>query len=350
MQPQSACYPVEWLEEPPRPAPRAPRLPLLATPLPEEALPSWLHRFAHELDASPVELLLEDEPEELLHDDTWWRKPPEGVLERLAERTGIPVPDLKRLTFADWERRYPAVDEVTRRFARSRVGDRPLHPYPTRRYVVCPACLALDPLPYLRKQWTLGWYAVCLEHGLVMKTGCTECFPAGALVLPPLKSAHWRRTELCSRCLASLIHQPACQAHPLAVELQRSLLERRKSGVVDWLTIGRLDWEVAIALIDLILQLFWIGSTWEVRKGYYEHIEDELELPEKLGRSSYDGLLIAAWVLEDWPARAQRVSRELKVASIEERLVRWVNMDPEIRRQLERLLDPQQTSHDEGVR
>src|SRR5262249_9717192 len=143
---------------------------------------------------------------------------------RFLTATYTSVAVLKGLTFSDWER-HPMADEVTRRFARSRTRDRPLSNYPSRRYGVCPECLAADALPYLRKRWTLGWFAVCPKHALVMITGCSRC--RSVLILPQLKSSSRHRAELCPSCSASLLDEPTSVAHPLAVALQYSLLNGR---------------------------------------------------------------------------------------------------------------------------
>jgi hypothetical protein len=79
---------------------------------------------------------------------------------------------------------------------------------------------------------------------------------------------------------------------------------------------------VAIALIDLILRLVWTGS-WDLRRPCFERIERELDLPRQIGGSCYDGLLLAARVIEEWPARAHALIAELKVPSLERQLARW---------------------------
>jgi hypothetical protein len=64
----------------------------------------------------------------------------------------------------------------------------------------------------------------------------------------------------------------------------------------------------ALALIDLILRLAWIGSRVDLRRPCFEEIEDELGLIRGLGDTCYDGPLIGGWVVEQWPARAHTLS------------------------------------------
>jgi hypothetical protein len=198
--PQNNWYPVEWLEEEAADLSRPACLPLLATPIAGEALPAWLHRFAAILDVSPVTLLFEREYVELPRDDTWWRRPPSLLLERLARRTGMHVADLQTMTFSHWTP-SASVDEIRCRFARSRVHKVLPGVYAQRRFAVCPRCLASDTAPYLRKNWTLGWVTVCDEHALVLNTLCKHC-PGGF------------RTPLCiRRCPAGLIDVRGVWAH-----------------------------------------------------------------------------------------------------------------------------------------
>lgn len=89
----------------PRPGGR--RWPLHPRPGPGEALSSWLERTAQLYGLSvkdlvrhnlgPASTLLEDpDPVELDWD------PPAAVLAALAERTGVPVGELRRMTLGGW--------------------------------------------------------------------------------------------------------------------------------------------------------------------------------------------------------------------------------------------------------
>ncbi len=64
-------------------------------------------------------------------------------------------------------------------------------------------------------------------------------------------------------------------------------------------------------LIGKLLKLIWNPANVERRREFLHQIEDELELPKRLGFSSYDGLVIAAWLLEKWPTRVRWAVRAL---------------------------------------
>jgi hypothetical protein len=81
---------------------------------------------------------------------------------------------LQSMTFSAWNAN-PATDDVTWRFARPRMyqierpGDSDASPQRV------PRCVAGDKVPFVRKEWTLGWVAVCEEHSLVLNTSCSHC-------------------------------------------------------------------------------------------------------------------------------------------------------------------------------
>jgi hypothetical protein len=109
--------------------------------------------------------------------------------------------------------------------------------------------------------------------------------------------------------------------------LQGSLVVGRNTGVVDWPNIGRLGWSHAIALIDLILALVWLESDPDRRNRCVQQIENELHLKRGIGQSSYDGLLLAGWILQNFPERARWLARELNTSSLEERIASNTRLD-----------------------
>jgi TniQ len=311
-------------------------LPPLAPPIEGEALPAWLHRFAEPLELSPGVLMFDEIDAKQLANPSWWRQPPLALLERLAARSGAPLGTLQSMTFSAWNA-DPATDDVTGRFARGRVHQLGRRAIPTRRHGVCPRCIAGDEMPFVRKEWTLGWVAVCEKHSLVLNTSCSEC--RSVFILPPLRSPGygWLMGERC-RCGAVIADEPAIVAHPLAVRLQSALRTGRSADSFDWLGLGSLAWTTAVALIDLILGIAWIGSRPELRRLCFARIEYELGLTSRLSRHCYDGLLIAAWVLEQWPGRAASLSLELKVPAASGQLVLWDHLPPETSESLQCLV------------
>jgi hypothetical protein len=196
------------------------------------------------------------------------------------------------MTFSAWNAN-PATDDVTWRFARGRMQNVERRMIPTRRRGVCPRCIAADKVPFVRKEWTLGWVAVCEQHSLVLNTGCSDC--RSLFILPPLRSpGHgWLMGEGC-RCRAALADKPPILAHPLAIRLQAALRTGRAADSFSWPGLGTMEWATAVALIDLILGVAWIGSRPQLRQLCFARIEYELGLTSRLKNHCYDGLVIAA--------------------------------------------------------
>jgi hypothetical protein len=127
-------------------------------------------------------------------------------------------------------------------------------------------------------------------------------------------------------------------AHPLALDLHSRLLVGRGNGTVVLPVLGAVEWDTLVALIDLLLGIVWIGSTPELRRNCLAQVESDLGLPQKFARDSYAGLLIAAWMLRDWPNRVHRTVAELRVPGISEQLARWERLDPHVHEALGQLL------------
>jgi hypothetical protein len=311
-------------------------LPRLVEPIEGEALPAWLHRFAEPLDLPPGVLMFDEVDAKRLANPSWWRQPPLALLERLAARSGVPLCTLQSMTFSTWNV-DPATDDVTGRFARQRMHKLERLSIPARRHGVCPRCIAGDEVPFVRKEWTLGWVAVCETHALVLNISCSQC--RSAFILPPLRSPGygWLTGKRC-RCGAIIGDEPVIVAHSLAVRFQSALHTGRATGSFEWPGLGSLSWTTAVALIDLILGIAWIGSRPELRRLCFARLEYELGLTSRFGSRGYDGLLIAAWVLDQWPGRALSLSSELKVPAPGGQLVLWDHLPPETSESLRRLV------------
>lgn len=333
--PPNEQYTVECLEPNAGAGERSSRLPMLATPIAGEALPAWLHRFAAKLDLPPSKLILDSDEGEVARDDTWWRYPTLGLLERIAARTGTKVSVLKTMTFSEWQEDRTS-DEVMRRFARGRVRGERLPLVPTRRYGLCLKCLKSDPVPYLRRHWTLGWVVACEQHGVLLQTTCRECW--ATFMLPLLKDTPRFEIYRCSRTGCPIKDLPHNPAHPAALRLQSSLIAGRSAGVVQWPSLDRLEWAVAVALIDFVLDIAWTRTDPEVRRRCYQSLERELGCERPLKGSCHDGLTIASWTLEEWPTRARWLSQELKAPPLEQRLTCRKLLDPGTREKLAQLL------------
>lgn len=117
-----------------------------------------------------------------------------------------------------------------------------------------------------------------------------------------------------------------------------ALIAGRGAQSFEWAGLGVLQWSTAVALIDLILGIAWIGSRLDLRRRCFEQIEDDLGATQRVGSGCYEGLAIAGWVLEQWPDRAYVLSAGLKVPPPLQQLVLCEHLAADIRDDLKALL------------
>ena len=313
----------------------APRLLACVTPLPDEALASWLLRFADPFGVSPEALLLGDGEADLAMHPEWWRKPDPLLAAALARSAGVPNDDVRALTFADWpdDGRDDALPE---RFSRQRFTvEQPARQ--SRRIGVCPECFAEDDIPYVRRTWTLGWLAACPIHGTVLVRACPEC--GKKLRLPVLSSRDHFAPDRCPHCAFRLARASTRAVPEPVIRFQQSVLSGRPKGIVDLPEIGVLAWPVAVVLFDVLLGAVWIDTRPVGRDRLFTRIARDLGAgPFGEIADAYQGLAILAWMFEAWPMRAQAALAILATARARRQMQRWPGLDPDIHAQVEALL------------
>lgn len=100
---------------------------------------------------------------------------PPDVVKALAQGTGVPALDIRRLGLCAWE------GAVFRRFVHH--GNTPwilpvgtFHSLRRRRGLqYCPTCLEEDPQPYFRRVWRLGCVVGCVSHRIRFLDACPAC-------------------------------------------------------------------------------------------------------------------------------------------------------------------------------
>jgi transposase len=312
-------------------------LPVSVSPCADEALASWLLRYATPLAIPPEILLLDRADAELIDRADWWRRPDPRLLVRLAARTGVTTSVLAAMTFLDccppgWR------DEMSDHFARWRFHRPPTVSRCLRRFAICPQCLAEDATPYVRKTWTVGWASICADHSLVLALKCPQCHRAMQL---PLLSADTHFTpERCKRCGFHLSTAPQLPAHPLAVRLQNLLLAHRAGSAVPLPEVGTLEWPVAVAFFDVLLGMVWNGPQNRFRNQLLARLRRDLDLAEEFGDGHYEGLLLLAWLLDQWPQHLRIAMATLKVPRPRRQIDRWHGFDPELKRSVETIFIP----------
>lgn len=199
-------------------------------------------------------------------------------------------------------------DEANERFTGQRYGARPPHRRRSR-YVVCGQCMNEDAEPYLRRNWLIGWIAICPRHHCLLSTRCNVCdrkllAETRMFVVPRLVGS-------CGACGSDLRQKPseAVPANPTVLRLQESLLKGKRDGFAELPGIGRLSWQEVIALTDIVLGTFWTRSIPDIFAHsaflhtvlqYFECSSDD----EKYASTRYRSLLFLAWMLEGWPDSA----------------------------------------------
>jgi transposase len=328
-------FDVEFLE--PGAARTRPALPTRVQPNPNEALCSWLLRYAAPFGVSPERLLLDRADMHLVDGPDWWRSPAAGVLSRLADRSGIDRTRLAAMTFLDWCATDDSAD-AAERFANGRYQFARPRPRTLNRIGVCPTCLANDETAYVRRDWSIGWTAVCHQHGLALVHECPECHYK--LRMPRLNSEEFFAPERCRRCGYRLSKAPHQEAHQDAVRLQELLLAARPQGIVELPGVGPLSWPLAMALFDILLGLVWNGPKIWFREQLFRRIRRDLGVARELDGSHYAGFLILVWMLDNWPLHVRAAFATLRVPRPRRQLERWTKLGPETRQTIERVLVP----------
>ena len=331
----SQRFEVEFLEL--GAARTTPALPARVQPNPNEAFCSWLLRYAEPFGVSPERLLLDRADMHLIDGPGWWRSPAAGVLSRLADRSGVDRTRLAAMTFSDWCATDDSTD-VPERFANARYQFARPQQRGLNRIRVCPACLASDETAYVRKDWTIGWTAVCPLHGLVLVHECPECHYK--LRMPRLNSEEFFAPERCKGCGYRLSKAPHQEAHQDAVHLQELLLAARAQGTVDLPSVGPLSWPIAMALFDVLLGLVWSGPKIRFREQLFARIRRDLGLAKELDGSHYAGLLTLVWMLDSWPHHIRAAFATLRVPRPRRQLERWTKLAPDTKQTIERVLVP----------
>jgi transposase len=327
-------FAVEWFEPP---LPGCTPWAVSIKPCAEEALASWLLRYVAPLGI-PAEILLLDRTDAgLIERADWWRRPAPRLLAQLSARTGLAQPALAAMTFLNW----PAQawhEEIFERFARWRFQlprsmSRCLH-----RFAICPQCLAEDQVPYVRKLWTLGWAGVCPLHTRVLLGKCPQCHQT--LQLPLLSAYPLFAPQRCRRCGFHLSAAPLRPAHSLTVRLQERLLAHRHSATVPLPGLGTLQWPVAMAFFDILLGMVWNAPKSRSCDPLLARIRRDLDLTENPGEGHYEGLLILAWLLDQWPQRLRIALASLKAPHPRQQLQRASQLHPDMRGSIEKIFLP----------
>lgn len=156
-------------------------------PLPGEALSSWFIRCAHANGMKAQTFAVRN----FGHERQIWnrdidRQAPLWLMQTISERTGVALPQVKKMTALLFEGR---LFQTKNRSGQLRWW-LPLNMYHRtyRNFGIqyCPQCLAEDAIPYFRLGWRLAFYTFCPTHQVLMHDRCHQC----------LKPVAFHRVEL----------------------------------------------------------------------------------------------------------------------------------------------------------
>lgn len=210
-------------------------LPVYLAPAHDEALASWLHRTAATVGLSAfaftrtaLGICSDKQPE-------WWRRPDPGQRKILVELGHLSQDQVAAMTLDGWSivRRDEGSDRFSARImqhsrGRLKVG---------RAMPVCGYCLAEDAEPYLRRDWMIGWIAICPRHHTVLTRTCPSC--NRRLFWRGLRERQIIEMHRCLQCGSLLIGAQSTPAIEAALDLQNAMLALKRSAAGEMSGTGR---------------------------------------------------------------------------------------------------------------
>lgn len=322
-------------------------LPVYTAPIAGEALLSWLCRMGAMVEESPLTFARHAFGIDSVRRTEWWRRPTAEQRGKLLAVSGLAPDQLDDMTLERWS--IARHDESDRRFSPIRL----LYPklQPGRSLSACGACLTEDETPYLRREWLIGWQAICPRHRTVLMLRCPSChWKLSSLWLRDKASVDLRHCKRCGGMLAKASSTPAIG---IAIDLQEAMLDvkRRGCGAIPGLDIIR--WEMFTVIVDLVLRAVWGKSDRVAREMLLAELFCDLSLPPNEQDSidwkgNYGTLVLLAWMLRDWPVRLRRSLELLDAPRVENLLgqIQAIDNRSEIRArtQLQDVLDYQPRS------
>jgi RNA polymerase sigma factor (sigma-70 family) len=284
------------------------RLPGRVAPFPDEALASWLLRYSAPLGLSPERLLFGSGHARPHRTIRWWRRADPALVTTLSERSGISRIKVGATAF-EGVAGAGRLDDLPGRF--SRFGHRLLRKNDGHivRVSVCRECLAGDSIPYIRRDWTLGWATVCPVHRVELVGRCPRC--RTELNLPKPSDHEQFNPGLCRRCRFPLTHGESRQAHEAAIRLHRRLIQSHECGFFNLVGYGDMRWAAILGVSSALVSVVWDYTEIVARRRLFNDAARDLGLAARLPTAgdNYHGLLIVAWAMDDWPKRSRAIAR-----------------------------------------
>lgn len=191
----------------------------------------------------------------------------------------------------------------------------------------CPICLSEDVVPYFRKEWRLASSTVCQKHGVILHDRCQSCGSPVVFTRVDMHQKNWRARsiDVCSFCGVSL-RSAICQDIQPCYEGAEKILKKwsiaTERGYID---IGQHRGVYSLLAFEVLHQLCKLLISSNLSRGLpYKSLAERLsvEYVQSLNgvfehqpiQVRHSTILIAMWLLEDWPERFIEVVRNVKVS------------------------------------
>jgi hypothetical protein len=286
---------------------------LVKRPFPDESLASWFARQAEMMGSDTRQLAhvlsreLGKSPEALLR-DVDVAIADAAALRRLAARAAVPATMLFRMA-------------TPRLFGDGRLGCSLIKDWLVRRTHagklapathLCPACLASDRLPYLRRDWRLGWFTTCEVHRLSLIDACPQC--GYSLVSDPI-SIHRLLHNSCPACGSRLDSMFGDAPFPEVLALEDKLRKALRAG--EWEPApGYRSTSLALAtIVDRLFRYLLAKSIGRADTFFVIRHRHLLTVSDRYGRSPAgtplllreDMLRMIGKLLAQWPVQMMRI-------------------------------------------
>jgi hypothetical protein len=236
--------------------------PIRPRPQPDELLSSWLRRIALAHTPKVHSFCHAVWPGLQIWNRDTDASAPAILTSVLAERTGVPAPDVEATTlrsftgvlFEDLGSGSGHTDWILPIGIYHRTRRRPGLQW-------CPMCLAADEEPYYRRRWRLALASTCPRHGVVLADRCHDCGrPA---------SPHRGQDPLCDACHADRRECPVELADSQALQFEHRLAELLSADARPWTQLEALH---PLSLFGVVRQVMTVVGTGERSQGLREEI------------------------------------------------------------------------------
>ncbi len=256
---------------------------------------------------------------------------PEWLINGLSQWTGVPTSVITGLTLQSFEGRM--FEQHTSKTNSPWILPLGIFHRTRRLYGMqyCPICLRLDPIPYFRSVWRLAISTVCLEHRVMIRDCCPTCSAPVIFSRIDMTSrtlAPSAPINTCYRCKANLSDD--CEISTIGSGLTCSLeiaLNAWYRGLDQgWVQIGKITIQYSILAFAVLRQICWLlASNYNGRKLPYQMLAEQIGVRYRPAAERYfennrietrhSVLLIAIWLLDDWPERFVRTAVDARLSS-----------------------------------